>query len=92
MNNGENLGISEIIKVLKTFKNWKVEIANYHQYRFTNAVVEGKNNEIKALQRRSYFLRNRQSYEYRIYLECNNESEIKRAEANPKDKMALIFK
>ena len=49
------------------------EITNYHQCRFTNAAVEGKNNKIKALQRRSYFLRNRTSYEYRIYLECNCE-------------------
>ncbi|WP_157047726.1 transposase [Cellulosilyticum ruminicola] len=36
-------------------------MANYHQCRFTNVAVEGKNNKIKALQRRSYFLRNRQS-------------------------------
>ena len=70
---GETLGIPEITEALKTFKNWKVEITNYHQCRFTNAAVEGKNNKIKALQRRSYFLRNRQSYEYRIYLECNSE-------------------
>ena len=70
---GESLDISEVSQALKTFKNWKIEIANYHQCRFTNAAVEGKNNKIKALQRRSYFLRNRQSYEYRIYLECNSE-------------------
>lgn len=70
---GETLGIPEITEALKTFKNWKVEITNYHQCRFTNAAVEGKNNKIKTLQRRSYFLRNRQSYEYRIYLECNSE-------------------
>ena len=70
---GESLDISEVSQALKTFKNWKIEIANYHQCRFTNAAVEGKNNKIKALQRRSYFLRNRQSYDYRIYLECNSE-------------------
>lgn len=70
---GESLGIPEVDEALKTFRNWKVEISNYHKCRFTNAAVEGKNNKIKALQRRSYFLRNRTSYEYRIYLECNCE-------------------
>ena len=40
---GEHLNIPEIIEALKTFKNWKVEIANYHLCRFTNASVEGRN-------------------------------------------------
>ena len=73
INEGENLKIDEIDEVLKTFKNWKIEIANYHKCRFTNATVEGRNNKIKALQRRCYFLRNRTVYEQRIYLECNSE-------------------
>ena len=70
---GENLNIPELNEALKTFKNWKVEISNYHKCRFTNAAVEGRNNKIKALQRRCYFLRNRKVYEQRIYLECNSE-------------------
>ncbi|WP_041712863.1 transposase [Cellulosilyticum lentocellum] len=57
---------------MKNFKSWKVEVANYHQCRFTNAAVEGGNNKIKALQHRSYFLRSPKTYEYRIYLECNS--------------------
>lgn len=65
---GDKLNISEVDHALITFKNWKIEIANYHQCRFTNAAVEGRNNKIKALQRRCYFLRNRNSYEQRIYL------------------------
>ncbi|MEG0711087.1 MAG: ISL3 family transposase, partial [Niameybacter sp.] len=69
----DKLNISEVDHALITFKNWKVEIANYHKCRFTNAAVEGRNNKIKALQRRCYFLRNRNSYEQRIYLECNSE-------------------
>lgn len=73
INEGESLNIAEIDEALKTFKNWKVEIANYHKCRFTNAAVEGRNNKIKALQRRCYFLRNRTVYEQRIYLECNSE-------------------
>lgn len=70
---GESLNILEVDEALKTFNNWKIEIANYHLCRFTNAEVEGRNNKIKALQRRCYFLRNREVYEQRIYLECNSE-------------------
>jgi len=70
---GYSLDIPEVSNALKTFENWRIEISNYHYCRFTNASVEGRNNKIKVLQRRTYFLRNRQSYEYRIYLECNNE-------------------
>ena len=73
INEGENLNIPELNEALKTFRNWKVEISNYHKCRFTNAAVEGRNNKIKALQRRCYFLRNRKVYEQRIYLECNSE-------------------
>ncbi|NMA82291.1 MAG: transposase [Epulopiscium sp.] len=58
---------------MKTFENWRVEISNYHYYRFTNASVEGDNNKIKALQPRCYFFRNRKSYKYCIYLECNRD-------------------
>ncbi|PWA12246.1 hypothetical protein DCC39_06880 [Pueribacillus theae] len=37
-------------------------MANYHQLRFTNASVEGKNNKINTLQRKYYFTRNPQVY------------------------------
>ena len=29
-------------KYLKTMQNWQEEICNYHQFRFTNASIEGK--------------------------------------------------
>lgn len=58
---------------LKTMNNWQEEICNYHHLRFTNAAVEGRNNKIKALQRRHYFTRNPQHYKQRILLECNEE-------------------
>lgn len=58
---------------LKTMRNWQEEICNYHQLRFTNAAVEGKNNKIKALQRRHYFTRNMERYKQHILLECNEE-------------------
>lgn len=58
---------------LKTMHNWAEEICNYHQLRFTNAAVEGKNNLIKSLQRRHFFTRNPQHYKETILLECNLE-------------------
>lgn len=60
-------------KCLKTMENWQEEICNYHKFRFTNAAVEGKNNKIKALQRRHYFTRNTDHYKQYILLECNEE-------------------
>lgn len=55
-------------------KNWRQEmICNYHRLRFTNAAVEGRNNKIKAIQRRHYFTRNSQGYKQRILVECNEE-------------------
>lgn len=56
---------------LKTMCNWNVEIANYHQCRWTNATVEGRHNRIKAFQRRHYFTRNRKHYKAGILIECN---------------------
>lgn len=70
---GHSLKISELDVALKTFENWKDEINNYHRCRFTNAIVEGRNNKIKTLQRRRFFLPNRDFYEALIFLECNTE-------------------
>nr|WP_246079696.1 transposase [Paenibacillus piri] len=56
---------------LKTMCNWKEEIVNYHQCRWTNATVEGRHNRIKAFQRRHYFTRNRNRYRSGILVECN---------------------
>jgi len=73
------LGQGAIIKhpaiesCLSTMRNWQEEICNYHKLRFTNAAVEGKNNLIKALQRRHFFTRNPQHYKETILLECNAE-------------------
>ncbi|RSL29725.1 hypothetical protein D7Z54_29810 [Salibacterium salarium] len=54
--------------LLKTMQTWQEEICNYHRLRYTNAAVEGKNNKIKALQRRHYFTRNSEGYKQRILL------------------------
>ena len=65
------LNIPELTEALKPFENWTEEISNYHKCRYTNGSVEGQNNQIKTLIRRSYFLPNRMIYENRILLECN---------------------
>lgn len=70
---GEQIDDSAVQDCLRTMKNWQEEICNYHHIRFTNATVEGRNNKIKALQRRHYFTRNPQHYKQRILLECNEE-------------------
>ncbi|SFQ37100.1 Transposase [Salibacterium halotolerans] len=56
---------------LQTLKNWEKEIMNYHRLRFTNAVVEGRHNKIKALQRRHYLTRNPNVFKQRILTDCN---------------------
>lgn len=58
-------------RCLKTVLNWQEEIINYHHCRFTNAVPEGRNNKIKAFQRRHFFTRNRDNYLGGIFIECN---------------------
>lgn len=65
------LNIPELTEALKPFENWTEEISNHHKCRYTNGSVEGQNNQIKTLIRRSYFLPNRMIYENRIFLECN---------------------
>lgn len=70
---GEIIDHPKVQSCLKTMYNWQEEICNYHQLRFTNAAVEGKNNLIKALQRRHFFTRNPQHYKETILLECNME-------------------
>jgi transposase len=70
---GEKIDHPAIRSCLRTMNNWEAEICNYHQLRFTNAAVEGKNNKIKALQRRHYFTRNPEGYKQRLLLECNDK-------------------
>ncbi|VYU05054.1 hypothetical protein [Clostridium butyricum] len=70
----KSLNISEVDVALKTFENWKDEIINYHLYRFTNAPVEGRNNKIKAIQRRHYFIRTESIMKRKFFLECNKRA------------------
>lgn len=68
---GEQIDHAAIQRTLKTMRNWKAEIVNYHQCRWTNATVEGRHNRIKAFQRRHYFTRNCSRYKAGILIECN---------------------
>lgn len=70
-NDGKSIGLDVVDECLKTMSNWKEAIINYHRLRYTNAAVEGRNNRIKALQRRLYFTRNQSIYKERILVECN---------------------
>ncbi|ASA20545.1 transposase [Paenibacillus donghaensis] len=56
---GKGLRHPAIAVCMKTIGNWRQEIINYHRCRWTNAAVEGRNNRMKAFQRRHYFTRNR---------------------------------
>lgn len=68
---GDRIDHPAVRSTLKTMRNWKEEIVNYHQCRWTNATVEGRHNRIKAFQRRHYFTRNRNRYKAGILIECN---------------------
>lgn len=73
LNEGEQIEHPAVQDCLSTMKNWQEEICNYHQLRFTNAAVEGKNNLIKSIQRRHFFTRNPLHYKETILIECNAE-------------------
>lgn len=68
---GDRIDHPAVRSTLKTMRNWKEEIVNYHKCRWTNATVEGRHNRIKAFQRRHYFTRNRSRYKAGILIECN---------------------
>jgi len=68
---GERLQHPAVAACIKTMRNWRTEIVNYHSCRWTNAAVEGRNNRIKAYQRRHYFTRNRERYVQGLLVECN---------------------
>jgi transposase len=69
---GERIDHEAVRNTLKTMRNWQAEIINYHRCRWTNAIVEGRHNRIKAFQRRHYFTRNRVRYKAGILIECNH--------------------
>jgi transposase len=68
---GDQIDHAAVRATLKTMRNWKDTIVNYHRCRWTNSTVEGRHNRIKAFQRRHYFTRNRNRYIAGILIECN---------------------
>ncbi|WP_283657943.1 transposase [Paenibacillus sp. RC343] len=68
---GEQMQHPAIDACVKTIRNWRTEVVNYHRCRWTNAAVDGRNNRMKAFQRRHYFTRNRKRYVQGLLVECN---------------------
>jgi transposase len=54
---------------LKTLNNWKDRILNFFHQRLTNAVVEGLNNAIRGIIRRSFGFRSFQNLKLRVLTE-----------------------
>lgn len=55
---------------LKTFRRWKPYILPYFDSRYSNGVVEGLNNFIKALKRRAFGFANFDHFRLRVLLEA----------------------
>ena len=55
--------------------NWRQEILNYFDHRYTNGFVEGKNNRIKVIKRMAYGYRNSHNFRQRVML--TNHEELK---------------
>ena len=66
-------------RLLSMLRNWREEILTYFDGRYTNAVVEGKNNRIKVLKRLAYGYRNRGNFRQRIMLTNVKRSRRSRA-------------
>ncbi len=55
-------------KIVRTVKNWFVEIVGYFEQKTTNAVVEGINNRLKVLKRCAFGFRNFDNFKKRALL------------------------
>jgi transposase len=58
-----------IISFLKTFSNWKDKVLNFFCHRHTNAVVEGLNNAIRGIIRRSFGFHSFENLKRRVLIE-----------------------
>ncbi|MED4126474.1 ISL3 family transposase [Halalkalibacterium halodurans] len=67
---------SAVSKVVKTLIQWEEELLNYFHYKITNAKLEGTNNLIKTLKRRSYGTPCLEKMTVRIRLECQQPSKL----------------
>lgn len=64
----ETSGIPELTKVVKTFKNWQIEILNSFVYKYSNGFLEGINNTTKVLKRNAYGFRSFERFRAKILL------------------------
>ena len=55
-------------RLFPMLRNWREEILNYFDHRYTNGFVEGKNNRIKVIKRVAYGYRNNLNFRQRILL------------------------
>lgn len=55
-------------RLFPMLRDWRGEILNYFDCRYTNGFVEGKNNRIKVIKRVAYGYRNAQNFRQRILL------------------------
>ena len=62
----EGSGLPSFRRTAATLKRWQKEVLNYWRYPITNALVEGKHNRVKVLERRAYGYRNDRSFLLRI--------------------------
>ena len=60
-------------------RDWRQEILNYFDHRYTNGFVEGKNNRIKVIKRTAYGYRNNHNFRQRILLTNYKEAYPKAA-------------
>jgi transposase len=62
-------GLTCFNKFLKTLDNWLDKIANYFTNRLSSGFVEGLNNKIKVMKRRSYGILRIETWFQRLYLD-----------------------
>lgn len=68
-NKVQRSGLTCFKKFLKTLDNWLDKIANYFTRRLSSGFVEGLNNKIKTMKRRSYGIYRIETWFQRLYLD-----------------------
>ena len=68
-------GLAPFRALSPMLRDWRREILNYFDHRYTNGFVEGKNNRIKVIKRMAYGYRNNHNFRLRILL--TNRKEVK---------------
>ena len=64
--------LAEMKKLCGLIKDHWIEILNYFDYKFTNAILEGMNSIIQNVKRRARGFRNTEYFKTMIYLNCSD--------------------